>query len=373
MMKCVASGHVYEMKTVIVDSEHKAYSIVCPMMQKLIKAELPSAVKSSQQYGSSIKGLVVQTWAQGIASVSRTARMVKRFLGKAISEGTVMTILKNFGDKCLSLIPVVRNYLSFSPVKNADETGMRVDGMLHWLHTVCNDKATYLYADKKRGFDAISNDGLLIDATGVLIHDCWSSYFKLENLEHAICLQHIQRELRGAMIREKDKASCFQEIEDFLLEMRKLKLDAIEAGVTCVNDEVIECLRLRWRLLIDRGLVMFPQVKRKSRLGLGKIPQGKTRSLLLRLKDLEDCVFMFLEDFEVDYTNNRAEQSVRGSKVRQSVSKCFRTVAGLNLFANISSILDTGIKNGIAQDEMIEAVYAGTAEGLLKASLSSKS
>lgn len=108
---------------------------------------------------------------------------------------------------------------------------------------------------------------------------------------------------------------------------------------------------------------------RKSRLGLGKIPQGKTRSLLLRLKEMEDCVFMFLENFEVDYTNNRAEQSVRGSKVRQSVSKCFRTVAGLNLFANISSILETGIKNGIAQDEMIEAVYAGTAEGLLKAVL----
>lgn len=114
---------------------------------------------------------------------------------------------------------------------------------------------------------------------------------------------------------------------------------------------------------------MFPKVKRKSRLGLGKIPQGKTKSLLLRRKDLEDCVFKFIEDFEVDYTNNRAEQSVRGSKVRQSVSKCFRTVAGLNLFATISSVLDTGIKNGIAQDEMIEAVFAGTAEGLLKAVL----
>lgn len=102
--------------------------------------------------------------------------MVKRFFGKAISEGAVMTILKDFGDKCLSLIPVVRNYLSSSHVKNADETGMRVDGMIQWLHTVCNDKAIYLYADKKRGFDAINNDGLLIDATGVLIHDCCNTY-----------------------------------------------------------------------------------------------------------------------------------------------------------------------------------------------------
>lgn len=78
---------------------------------------------------------------------------------------------------------------------------------------------------------------------------------------------------------------------------------------------------------------------------------------------------MFLEDFEVDFTNNHAEQSVRGSKVRQSVSKCFRTAAGLELFATITSVLDTVVKNGISQDEMIDAVYAGTAEGLLNAIL----
>ena len=133
-----------------------------------------------------------------------------------------------------------------------------VDDTLQWLHTICNDKATYLYADKKRAFDAINNGCLLIDAIGVLIHDCWSSYFRLENHEHAICLQHIQRELRGAMVRKKDKASYFQEIEDFFLVMRKLKLDAIEAGLGYIDDGVLECLRLRWRLLIARGLVMFP-------------------------------------------------------------------------------------------------------------------
>ena len=38
----------------------------------------------------------------------------------------------------------------------------------------------------------------------------------------------------------------------------------------------------------------------------------------------------------------------------------------MNLFANIHSIPNTSIKSGIAQDEMIEAVYADTAEGLLK-------
>lgn len=309
---------------------------------------------------------MVQLWAQGVVSLNRIAKMAKRTLGRTISEGTVMTVLRDFKEKCSAIVPAIKDYLSKSHVKNADETGLRAEGRLHWLHTVCNDRATYLYADSKRGFDAISNNGLLLDSSGVLIHDCWSSYFRLGNLEHAICLQHIQRELRGAMVREKDKASYLEEIEAFLLEMRKMKLDAIEAGENRIADEIIECLKMRWRIMIARGLEMFPKPKRTSRLRLGKIPQGKTRSLLLRLQSLEDSIFMFLEDFDVDYTNNLAEQSVRGSKVRQSVSKCFRTAAGLDLFATISSVLDTGLKNGISPDEMIDAVYAGTAESLLK-------
>ena len=71
---------------------------------------------------------------------------------------------------------------------------------------------------------------ILVDSFGTLIHDCFSPYFKLTNLDHAICLQHIQRELRAATIREKGEAGYFKDLEAFLLEMRKAKMDAIEAG-----------------------------------------------------------------------------------------------------------------------------------------------
>lgn len=39
---------------------------------------------------------------------------------------------------------------------------------------------------------------------------------------------------------------------------------------------------------------------------------------------------------------------------------------------NIPSVFDTGVKNGIAQDEMIDAVYAGTAGDLLKAAFAGR-
>ena len=67
-----------------------------------------------------------------------------------------------------------------------------------------------MQTNKKRGFKAIEDDGLLLDASGSLIHDCWSSYFRLESVSHAICLQHIQRELRDAALKEPKYKEYFK-------------------------------------------------------------------------------------------------------------------------------------------------------------------
>ena len=89
----------------------------------------------------------------------------------------VANMEKGFAERCALLIPQIREYLARCRVKGADEKGLRAES-LHWLHVVCNDKGTYLYADRKRGFEAIEKDELLIDSLGALIHDCWSPYFQ---------------------------------------------------------------------------------------------------------------------------------------------------------------------------------------------------
>lgn len=172
-------------------------------------------------------------------------------------------------------------------------------------------------------------------------------------------------ELEGALLTKKDGSELFKKIEDLLLEMRKAKLDAIEAGKDCLEEAAIEGFRKRYRALVNAALEKFKPPKRRSRLGLGKIPQGKQRSLLLRLKELENEVFRFLEDFDVWFTNNESERSLRPSKIRKAVSKCFRTEKGLAIFASINSVLDTAQKNKIKRLDMIKAVLNGTADDLL--------
>ncbi len=366
MMTAIKTGHVYEIKTIVVDEEHKVYAMVCPKLKQMIQGEMPEKVKSTQQYGVSIKAEVIRLWAIGVTSVRRSCELVSSQLEKVISSGTASGIISKFAKRCKELSAKIKEYLRTCKVKGADETGLRAKGALHWLHVVCNDKATYLYADKKRGFTAIENEGLLLDSFGTLVHDCWSPYFRLDNLIHAICLAHIQRELKGAAIREKDEAAYFEIFEALLKEMWKAKLDAVEAGLNRLEEEKINQFRIRFRAMIDEGLLKFPKpTKKKYALGLGRMPEGKTRSLLLRLQERENEVFRFLEDFDVPYSNNESERSLRGSKIRKSVSKTFRTEKGLSDYAAVATVLDTAQKNGISRSAMVTAVFDGKAEKLL--------
>jgi len=54
---------------------------------------------------------------------------------------------------------------------------------------------TWYGVHEKRGFDAMAEHGILPNRTGVLVHDCWAPYWKLDSGLHALCNAHLLREL----------------------------------------------------------------------------------------------------------------------------------------------------------------------------------
>lgn len=99
---------------------------------------------------------IISLWSVGVTSLNRRRKLAGKRLGLEVSEGTVSSIHADFAFKCGKAVETIKEFLKRSKTKGADETGMRAKGPFHWLHVVCNDKATYMYADKKRGFDAVA-------------------------------------------------------------------------------------------------------------------------------------------------------------------------------------------------------------------------
>ena len=73
----------------------------------------------------------------------------------------------------------------------------------------------------------------------------------------------------------------------------------------------------------------------------------------------QEHVLAFLDDLMIPFDNNQAERDLRGLKVHQKVSGCFRSDAGADAFARLRSYLATLRKQDHALLAALEAVFVG--------------
>ena len=108
-----------------------------------------------------------------------------------------------------------------------DETGVNVNGKLQWIHTVATEMYTFLSLQKKRGKEGMDAAGFLMLYTGIAIHDCWASYWKIQEIEHGLCNAHLGRELQALAKFFRNCREWATKMSDLLVEMDKVRNDAI--------------------------------------------------------------------------------------------------------------------------------------------------
>ena len=362
--QCVGTHYIcdIEFKTIVV--AHKIMACECPLRNnEKLTGDFPEEAQASKQYGKNLQAFIGSLSTAGYVSIGRIAKFING-LGISMSAGTVQNIMDGLAKKVNPAVDCIRDKMASFDVLNCDETGMRVNGILNWLHCICTSKWSYMAFHSKRGSDAMEEIGIipgLDDCT--LIHDFWRSYLNYTNVRHAFCNAHIERELVYAY--ETTKQGWALKLKELLSKMCGRRNALMNAGDKAYPPaELMEYLE-EYDRLVNTAIEANPLPKKEPGKR-GKIPHGKARCLAERLRDYKDELLRFATGWSIPFTNNEAEKTIRFSKVKEKVSGGFRTKNGADAFAKLMSFVSTANKHGMFAYEALTEVLNGRGQSLVQ-------
>ena len=293
------------------------------------------------QYGNGVKAYLLNLIIAQMVSLDRVQKMVKALIDLIIAQATM---LKYITQLYLSLeaweIESI-DYLLQQQAIHTDETALRVDKKNHWIHVYSAGEITLKFLHGNRGKKAIEDINIIPRYGGTIIHDCWASYFAYDHCDHGLCGSHLLREL--VFITDANDYTWAKNIKKLLQETcakvanRKRKK---------LNKSEYAKLQKRYRTILTLGEKEMPLIPERQNGKRGKIAKSDAHNLWERLKRYEQAVLLFARQAHVAFTNNRVEQDLRMSKVKQKVSGCFRKVHFAKAYCRISSYLQTMANKG---------------------------
>jgi transposase len=352
---------VYDLPRVQVQvTEHRAEIKTCACCGKETRAAFPAAVRQAVQYGTEIKAQMVYLNTEQHIPLERTCDLLEEFYDHRPSEGTIVTACAEAAQKVEPSNEALQEHLvAHEAVAHFDETGMMINGVLHWLHSASTLHLTCYAIHAKRGSQALNDINILPRFKGRAVHDDWASYFQYE-LDHALCNAHHLRTLLFLLERYPQK--WVQELSELLVSIKEKVETAKAKTQTALSVRQTNAFSQAYDKLVAKGLRANPPPRAKSRKPgqRGRLKQSPARNFLLRFREHKEAVLAFMHDFKVPFDNNQAERDLRMMKVKQKVSGGFRSISGAHTFCEIRSYLSTARKNGLKALSALRLAFVGT-------------
>jgi len=326
----------------------------CPTCDTTVRAPHPDL--APDQYGATAHRMGPRVMAAAHAThyglgvpVRKVPAIRHLYTGVRLTQGAItQDALRRVSGPLGGEYQALRDEVPTADVVFTDDTGWRVGGEKAQLMTFVTDTATvFQIRDRHRNEEVREVIG---DAyAGVLVTDRGTSYDakELEQVQQQKCLYHALRSIHEVLETKQGRARHFgTRLKKLLKEGLELwheyhdhqgQLAGFERRAQSLRDAVTR--HLRPRRLVDAD---------HQRL-LNEFGRHHARGHLLR----------FLEDPQVQPTNNTSERESRFAVIQRKVSQCSKTVGGARAFEAFASVIKTAMRQGKDVVERLTRLFRG--------------
>ena len=256
----------------------------CSQCGQTVKASLADEIQSG--YGPRFSALIAEL--SGTEGMSRQAvqRFCNSVLDVSISAGGIQKVLDRTSQAIKPIYECIGQIARTAGVNGIDETSWFENGTLKWLWTMVNQKVSFFLVHPNRSQKAF--EALISDWNGILISDDYGVYKNWIN-HRQLCLAHLIRRAKALSERKDESVQHFG--KQLTAELKHL----CQFAHAPPSEKQWTDFYSRLLLL----LLLFEGADDDA----GKL----ARRVLAEL----DSLWTFLDESDVEPTNNRAERALR--------------------------------------------------------------
>jgi hypothetical protein len=275
--------------------------------------------------------------------VRKVPLVLNTLTGLVLTQGAItQDALRRSRGRVGQVYPALRAGVRDSPVVYTDDTDWKVAGEQAHLMAFDTDQAT-VYQVRPRHRHQEGQEVVPRNYQGVMGTDRGRSYEdqSFRWVKQRKCLAHLQRTLGEVLDRKKGRARELAERARELLRLAVRLWEEYHWGSRGEFDRWVPEVRLALSYhLRDRPL---------------KDQDNQKLLRMLRRYHQRGDLLRFLEEPEVEPTNNRVERMLRPAVIARKVSQCSKTWPGAYAFTAFTSIIQTLLKGG-TPSSVVEAL-----------------
>jgi len=320
----------------------------CPHCGGRTRAKRPADVPEGA-FGPRLKATITTLTSRYHVSRRDLVEALRDLFGVEMSVGAVQAICEEVSEAVAPAVARVKAEVEASVAANADETGWRQQGKMHWLWTATTPDSAFFVLAPDRGHPALSR--LLSERfDGVLMSDRWVAYKQFPDERRQLCHSHLRRDFQAAI----DRGGKAKPVGERLLDASNRAFHlwhAFQRG-ELDRDELIAAMKPVQDAWNDALLLATES------------PDRKLNALGADLWNHWDALWTFVHKDGVEPTNNLAERTLRPAVLWRK--GCFSTQsdAGSLFVSRMLTVTQTARRRGVRLLDWLHQACSASAIGL---------
>ena len=330
-------------KIVIEKKRHIFKEYKCRKCGKKFHQEIPNNLKEENQYGPQIQALELTLMNQANVTINKAQKITKGMTEGEIdlSEGYIAKLQKRGAKNLEKFMQEIKKEMIRQRLIHWDDTVIMINTKRSCLRFYGTEKLAMYTAHLKKDKEGLDEDGILtaLPKETVVEHDHNKINYNEEYVfTNAECNVHLLRDLQKVIDNLNHKWA--KKLKELLKKMDHKRKWLIKKGKKEFDQEELDRFNGKFNSIMLEAYDENSEEKQKYYV-------DKELTLIRRILDYKNEYFLWLYDFDVPFTNNLSERSLRGAKSKMKVSGQFLNEESAKNYATIKTYIETCERNGV--------------------------